>query len=506
MATIIRLPMLAAGEETAVLTAWLAEPGAEVGPDQPLVEIETEKASVEYEPEEPGIFAGALAPLGEAVPVGAPIAALAAAGESLDDALAAGKAEVAAEGGEAPAGEETSATPENSESAASAAQADAAAAASIDGAAAHFDTNAGANATDGASITGATSEAGVSTGAAVTSGASAVTHEGGRIFASPIVRKLAKEHNVNVANLSGTGPDGRIVRRDLEAYLAAAPAQAAEPPTASSTSATPTNEVAADTTAGAAHSTSHGAATSTSSASHNANATGNTESANTSELVPLSGMRKAIARRLTESKSTVPHFYISADVRMDAALELRKQLNAVAPTKISVNDLVIKAVAGALRKVPRANAIWRGDAIEYFTHADISVAVSVEGGLVTPVLRNVDSLGIAAVSEKMKDFAARGRDGKLKQDEIVGGSFSISNLGMYGTQQFNAILNPPQSAILAVGAASKRPVVNNAGELAVATVMTVTLSADHRVIDGALAAEWINAFKELMENPLGIVM
>ncbi|MCI5825647.1 MAG: 2-oxo acid dehydrogenase subunit E2 [Arcanobacterium sp.] len=492
MATIIRLPMLAAGEETAVLTAWLAEPGAEVGPDQPLVEIETEKASVEYEPEEPGIFAGALAPLGEAVPVGAAIAALAAAGESLDDALAAGKAEVAAEGGEAPAGEETSAAPENSESAASAAQADAAA---------------GANATDDASTTGATSEAGVSTGAAVTSGASAVTHEGGRIFASPIVRKLAKEHNVNVANLSGTGPDGRIVRRDLEAYLAAAPAQAAEPPTASSTSATPTNEVAADTTAGAAHSTSHGAgATSTSSASHNASATGNTESANTSELVPLSGMRKAIARRLTESKSTVPHFYISADVRMDAALELRKQLNAVAPTKISVNDLVIKAVAGALRKVPRANSIWRGDAIEYFTHADISVAVSVEGGLVTPVLRNVDSLGIAAVSEKMKDFAARGRDGKLKQDEIVGGSFSISNLGMYGTQQFNAILNPPQSAILAVGAASKRPVVNNAGELAVATVMTVTLSADHRVIDGALAAEWINAFKELMENPLGIVM
>ena len=470
MATIIRLPMLVAGEETAVLTAWLANPGDEVGPDKPMVEIETEKASVEYEPEEEGIFAGALADLDAPVAVGAPIAVLAAAGEDLDAALKAGQAEAAAEGG-AP----VAAASETSDSAGAQEISDEARAA------ASAEANAAAIAPEEPAST-PSADAVVPETVAEAGAAEAGRGENGRLFASPIVRKLAKESGVDLGELAGSGPEGRIVRRDLEAYLANPPAKAAAP---AAPAAAPAKAAPAPAKAAASKSNAPG---------------------NESELVPLSGMRKAIARRLTESKTTVPHFYITADIRMDAALALRKQMNEISPTKISVNDMVIKAVAGALREVPKANAIWAGDAIEYFKHADISVAVSVEDGLVTPVLRGVDTMGIAGVSEKMKDYAARGREGKLKQDEIMGGSFSISNLGMYGTKQFNAILNPPQSAILAVGAASKQPVVNEAGEIEVASVMTVTLSADHRVIDGALAAEWVNAFKKLMENPMSILL
>uniref|UniRef100_UPI0025F5B6DB 2-oxo acid dehydrogenase subunit E2 n=1 Tax=uncultured Agrococcus sp. TaxID=382258 RepID=UPI0025F5B6DB len=224
------------------------------------------------------------------------------------------------------------------------------------------------------------------------------------------------------------------------------------------------------------------------------------------EDVPHTGMRRAIARRLTESKSTVPHFYLTADVRVDRLLELRKQINEPGDVKISVNDFVIKAVAKALQDVPDANAIWTDEATRRFSGVDVSVAVSVPGGLLTPVMRGVEQLTLTQISGQMKDYAQRARDGKLKQDELVGGSFSISNLGMYGTQEFSAILNPPQAGILAVGAASKRPVVNEHDELDVATVMTVTLSADHRVLDGALAAEWLAAFVQRIEHPLGMLV
>lgn len=216
-------------------------------------------------------------------------------------------------------------------------------------------------------------------------------------------------------------------------------------------------------------------------------------------------MRRAIARRLVESKSTVPHFYLVADCRVDALLEFRQRVNENAPAKISVNDFVVKAAAAAFRAVPEANAIWTGDATRRFDSVDIAVAVSIDGGLVTPVLRGVERMSLSSVSASIRELAERGRAGKLKQDEIEGGSFSVSNLGMYGTQEFSAIINPPHAGILAVGAARKAPVVVD-DEVVVGTVMTVTLSADHRVLDGALAAQWLAAFVALIENPVSILV
>jgi pyruvate dehydrogenase E2 component (dihydrolipoamide acetyltransferase) len=221
--------------------------------------------------------------------------------------------------------------------------------------------------------------------------------------------------------------------------------------------------------------------------------------------VPHTGMRRAIARRLTESKSSVPHFYVVADCRVDALLELRKKVNETAARKISINDFVIKAVAKALVEVPEANVIWTDDASRRFDTVDLAVAVSTDGGLLTPVLRGVERLGLAAISEQVSELADRARSGRLKQHELEGGSFAISNLGMFGVDEFSAILNPPQSGILAVAAAKQRPVVEN-DSIVVGTVMTVTLSADHRVVDGALAATWLAAFVRLIENPLAVLI
>ncbi|MEO6532655.1 MAG: 2-oxo acid dehydrogenase subunit E2, partial [Pseudolysinimonas sp.] len=221
--------------------------------------------------------------------------------------------------------------------------------------------------------------------------------------------------------------------------------------------------------------------------------------------IPLTGMRRAIASRLTESKTTVPHFYLTAHVRVDRLFALRAEVNAAAERKVSVNDFVVKAVAGALRDVPAANAIWGGDYIRRFESVDLAVAVAVEGGLLTPVVRNVDSISLVEVSARVGELAERARAGKLRQDELEGGSFSISNLGMYGVDEFSAILNPPQAGILAVSAAKQQPVVID-GELAVGTVMSVTLSADHRVIDGAIAAEWMAAFVRRIENPVSTLL
>ena len=228
-------------------------------------------------------------------------------------------------------------------------------------------------------------------------------------------------------------------------------------------------------------------------------------SATGSTDVPLTGMRRAIARRLTESKTTVPHFYVTAHVRVDRLFALRAEVNESASRKISVNDFVIKAVAGALIDVPAANAIWGGDHIRRFGGVDLAVAVAVEGGLLTPVLRRVDATSITDISTAVAELADRARAGKLRQEELEGGSFSISNLGMYGVDEFSAILNPPQAGILAVSAAKQQPVVDD-GQLAVGTVMTVTLSADHRVIDGAVAAEWMAAFVRRVEHPVSLLL
>jgi pyruvate dehydrogenase E2 component (dihydrolipoamide acetyltransferase) len=221
--------------------------------------------------------------------------------------------------------------------------------------------------------------------------------------------------------------------------------------------------------------------------------------------IPLTGMRTAIARRLTESKTTVPHFYVTADCRVDRLVKLRRRVNATGDRNVSLNDFVLKAVAWALVEVPEANAIWNGDSIRRFDAVDISVAVAVGGGLLTPVLRAVESMALGALSAKVRELAERARTGRIQQHELQGGSFSVSNLGMYGVTEFSAILNPPQAGVLAVGSATPRPVVID-GDLRAATVMTFTLSADHRVIDGAVAARWMAAFRRRIENPLSILI
>ncbi|MGG5808086.1 pyruvate dehydrogenase complex dihydrolipoamide acetyltransferase [Falsiroseomonas sp. CW058] len=312
--------------------------------------------------------------------------------------------------------------------------------------------------------------------------------EGGRIAVSPLARRMAQQAGIDLGSLSGSGPNGRIVKADIEAALSRGPAaKPAAAPVAAAPAPTPA----------AAPAPKPAAPVPAITAPHTA--------------VPNSTMRKVIARRLSESKQTVPHFYVSMDIEIDALLKLRAQLNATSPKdgpgafKLSVNDLVIKAAAVALRRFPNVNATWTEDAILQYHDVDISVAVSIPDGLITPIIRKADQKGLAAISNEMKDLAARAKAGKLKPEEFQGGGFSISNMGMYGVRDFSAIINPPQAGILAVSAGEQRPVVKD-GQLAVATVMTCTLSVDHRVVDGALAAEWIAAFKRIVEEPLSLML
>ncbi len=428
MALVVRMPEVLAGATEGALQSWLVSVGDAVTVGQPLAEVETEKATVEYEAEAEGTIAGLLVETGIQVSVGTPIAVLATAGESVEQALAA-------------AGQETALVAASTAEVASAPE----------------------PAPESATV--------VSPAPAPVAPTAAARQSGGRTFMSPLVRRLAAERGLDISTVTGTGPGGRIVRRDIESLTApkpvvAAPAVAAAP-----------------------------GAASTASASADASYTD----------IPHTGMRRAIARRLVESKTTIPHFYLVADCRVDALLEFRQRVNESAPVKISVNDFVVKAAAAAFRVVPEANAIWTDSATRRFDSVDIAVAVAIDGGLVTPVVRGVDRMSLSSVSTSIRDLAERGRAGKLKQDEIEGGSFSISNLGMYGTQEFSAIINPPHAGILAVGAAQKRPIVVD-DELVVGTVMTVTLSADHRVLDGALAARWLAAFVALIENPVSILV
>jgi pyruvate dehydrogenase E2 component (dihydrolipoamide acetyltransferase) len=281
-----------------------------------------------------------------------------------------------------------------------------------------------------------------------------------RIFVSPIARKLAREEGVDIARVQGSGPGGRIVKADIYAAKQGSP------------STTIQQRVV---------------------------------TLNPAEAVPHSRMRKAIARRLTESKQNVPHFYLSASLVADEFLNLRKQLNEWSTNKVSVTDLILKTVAAAYADVPKANCIWGDEAIQYFNNVDIAVAVASENGLITPVVRNVETLGLDKLAIVTNDLFTRAREGKLKQDEIQGGTISVTNLGMYGTDEFYAIINPPQSMILAVGAAKKKPVVKD-DQLAIATVINFTLSVDHRSVDGALAAEWLNSFSKRFENPMWMVL
>lgn len=297
-----------------------------------------------------------------------------------------------------------------------------------------------------------------------------------RIFASPLARRIAEQNSIDLAAIKGSGPHGRIVEADVKNAKAGGTAPAKAAP-------------AADKAGGKA-------------ADKPATPKVQPQISGEVERIKLDAMRKVVAKRMTEAKSTVPHFYLTMDCEIDLLLAARKRLNEAMDAKVSVNDFIIKASAHALMAVPEANVTWDGDAILRHPTADISVAVAMEGGLITPVVRSAEQKGLRQISDEMRDLAARARNKKLKPEEYQGGSFSISNLGMFGVREFSAVINPPQGMILAVGAGEKRAVVRANDQIEVATIMSVTVSCDHRSVDGALGARWLQHFKRLIEDPV----
>ncbi len=430
----ITMPALSPTMTEGTLAKWFVKEGDQVSSGDVIAEIETDKATMEVESIDDGRIGKILVAEGtEAVPVNQLIALLLEEGEDASalDGLEAGPPAASAPGAPpaAPRPETASAPP-----ATPAPQAPAV----------------GANG-------------------------------GSRIFVSPLARRMASQAGLDLAQLRGSGPHGRIIKVDIEAALAGAPAPAQTPAGAPAAAPAP-------------------AATGPS-AKQMADLLGLDY-----ELVPLTNMRKTIARRLSEAKQTVPHFYLTVDCQIDELLRVRKDLNSRSEAyRISVNDFVIRAAALALQKVPAANASWDAAGILLYQHVDISVAVATPNGLITPIVKHAEAKGLARISEEMKDLAGRARDGKLLPEDYQGGTFSLSNMGMFGVRDFSAIINPPQGCILAVGAGEARPVVKD-GALAVATVMSCTLSVDHRVVDGAVGAEFLAAFKALIEDPLTMLL
>jgi pyruvate dehydrogenase E2 component (dihydrolipoamide acetyltransferase) len=433
----ILMPALSPTMEEGTLAKWLVKEGDTVSAGDLLAEIETDKATMEFEAVDEGVIGKLLVAEGtEGVKVNSPIALLLEDGESASDAqTAAPKAETA----------KPEATP-----VAAAAPADAKPAPAAPRAA-----------------------------------------DGGRVFASPLARRIAADKGIDLAGLTGSGPHGRIVKADVEGAGAQAKPAAA---------ATPAASVPAVAKAPApAPAMASGPSTDTVLKMYEGRAY--TE-------IKLDGMRKTIATRLTEAKQTIPHFYLRRDIQLDALMAFRGQLNAQLEgrgVKLSVNDFIIKACALALQQVPAANAVWAGDRVLQLQPSDVAVAVAIDGGLFTPVLKDAEAKSLSALSAEVKDLAARAKSKKLAPHEYQGGSFAISNLGMFGIDNFDAVINPPHGAILAVGAGVKKPVVGKDGALAVATVMSVTLSVDHRVIDGALGAELLQAIKDNLENPMAML-
>ncbi len=420
MAIEILMPALSPTMEVGTLAKWLVKEGDRVQSGQVMAEIETDKATMEFEAVDEGIILRILVAEGTSgVKVNTPIAVLVQEGEAAD------------------------ATP-----------------------------------------VVVVAAAAVAVPTVAVAAPSAPKAAGARVFASPLARRMAAQMGLDLTKIQGSGPHGRIVRADVDgakpvALVAAVAAAVAPPPAkptlASGMSAETVMKIYADREF--------------------------TE-------VPLDGMRRTIAARLTEAKQTIPHFYLRRDIRLDALLALREQLNkALAPrgVKLSVNDFIIKACALALQAVPDANAVWAGDRILRLKPSDVAVAVAVEGGLFTPVLKDAESKTLSALSAEMKDLAARAKARKLAPQEYQGGSFAISNLGMMGIDSFDAVINPPHGAILAVGAGVKQPVVLKDGSIGVATVMSVTLSVDHRVIDGALGATFLKVVVDLLENPVAML-
>jgi pyruvate dehydrogenase E2 component (dihydrolipoamide acetyltransferase) len=435
MALELKMPALSPTMEEGTLAKWLVKEGDEVKSGDILAEIETDKATMEFEAVDEGKIAKILVPEGtEGVTVGAPIAILAGEGEDASDVAAGGsnqsasvsKAASAAPRAEAP---QPAPAPKKEEAPKAAAPAPAPAPAAK---------------------------------------AQPQPDQGERLKASPLAHRIAEEKGIDLSSVQGSGPGGRIVKADLEA----APAKAAAPalaPAAAAASVAP-GEIP-------------------------------------HEAVKLSNVRKTIARRLTESKQTIPHYYLTVDIQLDALLKLRSELNkGLEPRgiKLSVNDLLIKALAMALIEVPTANLSFAGDQMLKYSRADISVAVAIPDGLITPIIFGADTKTLSTISKEMTDLAGRARDGKLQPQEYQGGTASISNLGMFGIKQFDAVINPPQGMIMAVGAGEKRPYVVN-DSLQIATVMSASGSFDHRAIDGAEGAKLMQAFKRLIENPLGML-
>ena len=447
MAVEIKMPALSPTMETGTLATWNVAVGDEVRSGDVIAEIETDKATMEVEAVEEGVIASILIAAGsENVAVGTVIARLAEDGEDVASVAAAPQQPAPSTNQPDPALHSAPAsTPEPAPASAPETPTPTATVSSVQRA--------------------ASASVGLSGGA-------------GRIFASPLARRIAADHNLDLAALSGSGPHGRILRADVE--------------TAVTASATTPGIAPGVTSGGMGAPAVIGAPLAAPGAS---------------ELIPNSQMRKIIAERLQQSKKTAPHFYLTVDCEIDQLLQSRKQLNALAEdgVKISVNDLVIRAAAQALIKVPEANASWEGDHTRLFTHADISMAVAIDGGLITPVIWAAEKKGLAELSQISRDLAARARSGSLAPEEFTGGSFTISNLGMFGVREFAAVINPPQGAILAVGAGEQRPIVRD-GALAVATVMTVTLSCDHRAVDGAVGARWLQSFKSFIENPVTMLL
>ena len=431
MPTEILMPALSPTMEEGTLAKWLVKEGDTVSSGDLLAEIETDKATMEFEAVDEGVIGKLMVAEGtEAVKVNTVIAVLLEDGESASDIG-------------------TAAAPK-------------AAAAPVASAAAPAPQAAAASAPAPA----------------------APQKDGTRIFASPLARRIAADKGLDLATVTGSGPKGRIVKADvMDAQPSAAPAPQASAPAAAAAPAAMPSSPSADMVARAYE-------------------------GRTYEEISLNGMRKTIAARLTEAKQTVPHFYLRRDIKLDALMAFRAQLNKQLEgrgVKLSVNDFIIKATALALQAVPSANAVWAGDRVLQMKASDVAVAVAIEGGLFTPVLQDAEMKSLSALSTEMKDLAARARDRKLAPHEYQGGSFAISNLGMMGIDNFDAIVNPPHAGILAVGAGVKKPVVGDDGQVTVATVMSVTMSVDHRVIDGALGAELLKHIVDNLENPMAML-
>lgn len=440
MPAVMNMPEVMANATEATLYAWLKNEGDTVSVGEAIAEVETEKATVEVEADADGVVARLLVVAGANVDVGTPIAVIKTKGETDDDV-----APVLASLGTV---QEFIAEP--------------------------AETSRGADVAINVPVHLTKSTIGVPK-----------SHQpgslAGRVFSSPLARRIARENGLTIDTITGTGPHGRILRRDVETAVAEDQTGVAAIPIVAETTPQSSSSIPAGTASPPNLAPGH------------------------FEDVPHTRMRQAIARRLTESTTTVPHFYLRAAVRVDALLGLRKQINETSPRKITVNDLVVKAVGLALQDVPAANVIWTDEAERRFSTSDVSVAIAIAGGLLTPVVRGIESISLTNVSCAIADYVERAKAGKIRQEELTGGSFSVTNLGMFGTKEFTAILNPPQSGILAVGAAEQRSVAID-GAISVATMMTCTLSADHRVIDGAVAAEWMRAFAGRIENPISILI